>query len=92
MRREIRHVGVRSAVRIAAVLGGVSGVVGALAVLWEMLQGPVYRYHPLEFVVEPLIAIVGGAVLAAIGAAVFVFVYNVAAERIGGIEIRLAER
>ncbi len=83
--KRLRAIGVGSVFRISLVLGAVAGIlVGFVLMIMDMID---HRY--LEGAVTLLLAPILYGVLGALVNAMMAWIYNIVAERLGGIELTL---
>lgn len=93
MRTEIRHVEHSSVVPIALALGGVNGFFVSLPIIWhwidtmEWITGVEMSFGMFVFGVG--ISILTTAITTTIVVLIFVWAYNLAASRFGGVELTL---
>lgn len=98
MHKEVRHLALRTVARVAAILGGVNGAILSLPLIAAWLTGARWELETTWIELTPtfviggvLASIIGTAFVTMIFAVVFAFAYNVTAEGIGGVVVRLED-
>lgn len=87
MPTEIRRINVASVVRVAVPLGVVSGVLGVLPFVFDLMAART----PGRFALEIGILLITSAIASAIVVAILAVAYNVVSKYVGGIEVTLSK-